>query len=119
MLLAVLIVIAPAAPLPGQTPAATTPPTPSYTREVPKALAAQAKVAEDSAVARALARVPDGQVEELVLEREGGRLIYSLDITVPGKPGIDEVHVDALTGRVLRVEHEPLMPRAEPHPQER
>lgn len=81
--------------------------TPSYKRDVPARLAAQARVAEDSAVARALARVPGGQVERLVLEREAGRLIYSLDIKVPGKAGIEEVHVDALSGRVLRVEHEP------------
>lgn len=81
--------------------------TPSYKRDVPAALAAHAKIGEDSAVARALARVPGGQVEELVLEREGGKLIYSLDIKVPGKAGIEEVHVDALNGRVLRVEHEP------------
>jgi uncharacterized membrane protein YkoI len=106
-LLFAALILAPGATLAGQ--AATPNPSAarSYKRDVPKALAAQAKVAEDSAVARALARVPDGQVEELVLEREGGRLIYSLDIKVPGKPGIDEVHVDALNGRVLRVEHEP------------
>ena len=102
LLLAALF-IAPAAALAGQAP----PQAPTYKREVPAALAAKAKVAEDSAVARALARVPGGQVEELVLEREGGKLIYSLDIKVPGKAGIEEVHVDALTGRVLRVEHEP------------
>jgi len=104
LLLAALI-LAPAATMAGQTPAPP-PTTPSYKREVPAALAAQAKVAEDTAVARALARVPGGRVEQLVLEREGGKLIYSLDIKVPGKSGIEEVHVDAVTGRVLRVEHE-------------
>jgi len=96
-----------AAALAGQTPVPRPSATPSYKRDVPAALAAQAKVAEDSAVARALARVPGGQVVQLVLEREGGRLIYSLDIKVPGKAGIEEVHVDALSGRVLAVEHEP------------
>ena len=81
--------------------------TPPYKRGVSAALAAQAKVTEDTAVARALARVPGGRVTQLVLEREGGKLIYSLDMKVPSKAGIEEVHVDALTGRVLRVEHEP------------
>lgn len=106
LLLAVLLV-APATTAAGQTPTPSPSPTPSYQREVPAALAAKAKVAEDTAVARAVARVPGGRVERLVLEREGGRLIYSLDIKVPGRSGIEEVHVDALTGRVLRVEHEP------------
>ncbi len=97
-LLAALLLV-PGATLAGQTP--------SYKRDVPTRLAAQARVVEDSAVALALARVPGGQVEQLVLEREGGRLIYSLDIKVPGKAGIEEVHVDALSGRIVRVEHEP------------
>lgn len=97
-LLAVLLLLSGAA-LAGQTP--------SYKRDVPAGLAVQARVAEDSAVAKALARVPGGQVEQLVLEREGGRLIYSLDIKVPEKAGVTEVHVDALSGRVVRVEHEP------------
>jgi hypothetical protein len=34
-------------------------------------------------------------VTDLVLEVEGGKLLYSLDIKVPGKAGITEVHVDA------------------------
>lgn len=98
LLLAALI-LAPGATLVGQAP--------SYKRDVPARLAAKARVVEDSAVALALARVPGGRVEQLVLEREGGRLIYSLDIKVLGQAGIEEVHVDALNGRVLRIEHEP------------
>ncbi len=97
-LLVAALVCAPAATLAAQA---------SYKRDVPTALAARATVTEDSAVALALVRVPGGRVERLVLEREGGRLIYSLDIKVPGQAGIEEVHVDALNGRVLRIEHEP------------
>ena len=106
-LLFVALVLSPGATLAGQAQTPKPPGPRSYERDVPKALAAQATVPEDSAVAHALARVPDGQVARLVLEHEGGKLIYSLDIKVRGKPGIDEVHVDALSGRVLRVEHEP------------
>lgn len=106
LLVAVLLMVR-ATTAAGQAPTSTPSPTPSYKRDVPAALAAQAKVAEDSVVARALARVPGGQVAQLVLEREDGKLIYSLDIKVPGQAGIEEVHVDALTGRILRVEHEP------------
>ena len=76
-----------------------------YKREVPDSLVAKAKISEDSARAVALKRVP-GTIEALELENEHGRLIYSWDIKVAGKPGITEVHVSALNGRVLRVEHE-------------
>ena len=82
------------------------PAAPAYKREVPDSLMAKVKVTEDSARAIALRRVPGGTVQALELEREGGRLIYSWDIKVAGKPGITEVHVSALTGRIVGVEHE-------------
>ncbi len=63
-------------------------------------------VAEAAARATALAKVPGGRVQSGELEREGGRLIYSYDIVVAGKAGVQEVHVDANTGKVLTVEHE-------------
>ena len=85
-----------------------------YKREVPDSLVAKAKISEDSARAIALHRVR-GPVQALELEREHGRLLYSWDIKVAGKPGIMEVHVDALNGRVLAVEHEnPKMKPATP-----
>jgi len=40
------------------------------------------------------------------LEREHGKLIYSYDITVPGKTGIDEVNVNAIDGTVVAKQHE-------------
>ena len=43
----------------------------------------------------ALARVPGGTVHKGVLEEEDGKLIYSFEIKVPGKSGIEEVNVDA------------------------
>lgn len=52
----------------------------------------------------ALARVP-GTVRHEELEFEGGRWIYSFEITTGG-PGIEEVNVDADTGALLTVEHE-------------
>ncbi|GLI38806.1 hypothetical protein GHYDROH2_23070 [Geobacter hydrogenophilus] len=33
-------------------------------------------------------------------------MVYSFDIRVPGKPGIEEVMVDAGTGRVISHKHE-------------
>jgi hypothetical protein len=48
-----------------------------------------------------------GQVKKYELERENGKLLYSYDIATKGKGGIDEVHVDAITGTVIgHVMHE-------------
>ena len=78
----------------------------SYTRELPDSLKSQAKIAEDAAAKTALAKVPKGAIASVELERENGKLIYSYDIKVPGKKGVDEVHVDAVTGKFLSMEHE-------------
>lgn len=69
-------------------------------------LAAEAKITLDSARVLALQKVPHGTVASEELEREHGRLIYSFDVKVPGKPGIQEVTVNAITGKVLGVHHE-------------
>ena len=69
-------------------------------RGVPHAAA----VAIDAARATALARVP-GTVRHEELEYEGGHWIYSFEIST-GRPGIEEVNIDADTGVVLNVEHE-------------
>ena len=69
-------------------------------------LAAEAKISKEAATATALAKVPGGKVKSSELERERGRLIYSFDIKVPGKPGIEEVNVDAIDGTVVSVDHE-------------
>jgi hypothetical protein len=78
----------------------------SYKKEVPEALLKKAKVTEDVAAKAALARVPKGVIESVELEEEGGKLIYSYDIKTLGKKGIDEVHVSAITGKVVNFEHE-------------
>ena len=70
------------------------------------ALRKEAKIAEADARKTALAAVPGGKVQSHELEREKGKLIYSYDIKVPGKSGIEEVNVDALTGAVVAHEHE-------------
>jgi uncharacterized membrane protein YkoI len=79
---------------------------PAYAREVPDSLRAQAKVSEDSARGLALARAPGGTVQALELEREHGKLIWSFDIKIAGKPGITEVNVNALDGSIVGVGHE-------------
>jgi uncharacterized membrane protein YkoI len=80
--------------------------TAAYTREVPDSLRSLTKISEDSARAVALAHARGGTVQSLELEREHGKLIWSFDIKIPGKPGITEVNVNALDGTLVGVEHE-------------
>lgn len=78
----------------------------SYALEAPDSLRALAKLPLDSAVKRALARVPNGAIEKVELERENGAVIFSFDIRVPGQQGISEVGVNAVTGAAGPVERE-------------
>jgi len=79
---------------------------PSTHAAVDAKLRAEAKVSETTARATALEEVPHGVVQSSELEREGGKLIYSFDIEVPGKSGIEEVNVNAVTGALEAHEHE-------------
>jgi len=74
-------------------------------------LKAEAKVKEADAVAIAMKEVPNGKIQSGEIERENGKLIYSFDMKVPGKSGIEEVNVDAMTGGLVAHEHE--TPKAE------
>src|SRR5437764_12537686 len=78
----------------------------SYKKDIPDSLAKQAKITEATAAATAQARVPKGVIQGVELEKEKGKLIYSYDIKTTGKSGIDEVNVDALTGKIVAFAHE-------------
>jgi len=67
-------------------------------------LARLAKVTKEVAQETALKRAP-GNVESSELEKEHGKLVYSFDIRNE-KGTITEVQVSAITGKVVRVEHE-------------
>jgi len=80
---------------------------PTYNRDVPARLAKRAKVEESTAAAMAQRLVPAAHIQALELENEGGKLIYSFDMKTAGKDGIDEVNVDAITGKqVGKIGHE-------------
>ncbi len=64
------------------------------------------KLSADSARVIAQAQVRNGKIQSSELEHEKGRWIYSFDIKVAGKPGIEEINVDANTGAVVAHEHE-------------
>ena len=66
----------------------------------------EAKISEETARATALKEVPNGTVKSSELEREHGKLIYSYDITVPGKSGVEEVNVNAIDGSIVARKHE-------------
>jgi len=78
----------------------------TYKRDIPDSLAKQAKVSETVAAATAQRRVPKGTIQGVELERENGKLMFSYDIKTPGKSGIDEVNVDAISGTIIGVAHE-------------
>ena len=78
----------------------------TYKKSIPDSLAKLAKITEQAAAATAQSRVPKGTIQSVELEREKAALIYSYDIKTAGKSGIDEVNVDALTGKIVAFEHE-------------
>ena len=77
-------------------------------------LAAMAKVNADDARKTALASLKDpakATVKDSELEVERGCLIYSFDIAIAGRSGIQEIQVDAGNGAILSSGHE--SPKAE------
>jgi uncharacterized membrane protein YkoI len=66
-----------------------------------KLLSRQAKVNIGRAERTALKEVP-GETEEIELEIENGKLVYSIDIK--GVDGTREVTIDAKTGEIIKVE---------------
>ena len=82
----------------------------SYRREVPRRLLARVRISEDSALKIAVVRMPGARVRALELERERGRLIWSWEMKLAGRTGIEEVNVDALDGSIVGVEHEDAPP---------
>src|SRR5689334_13124887 len=75
-------------------------------KETQADLQKEAKISEADARATALKEAPTGTVKSEELEREKGKLIYSYDISVPGKSGVEEVNVNAIDGSVVGKMHE-------------
>ena len=71
--------------------------TAANTKQQPKITMEQARVA-------ALKKAP-GKVTSEELENEKGKLIYSFDIAT-SKAGVTEVNVDAMSGKIVAVQHE-------------
>ncbi len=106
-----------AKPAPKPATVATTKAKPST--ESQAALRREAKISFATARATALKEVPTGKVRGSKLERENGKLVYSFNIKVPGKRGIEEVNVDAVTGAVVSKELESAKTEAMEHKAEK
>jgi uncharacterized membrane protein YkoI len=65
----------------------------------------EAKITMAKAREIALTKVKSGKIESGEIERENGKLIYSFDIKT-SKPGITEVNVNAMTGKIVDVHTE-------------
>ncbi len=74
--------------------------------ETQEQLAREARISEEQAREVALKRYPNATVTATELEREHGRLIYSMELKVPGRSGVQEVNVNARTGKLVNTEHE-------------
>jgi len=75
-------------------------------KEESPGLLKKARITVDSAYALATRRVAGGRAPEAELEMEDGRLVYSFDLKIAGKAGVEEVLVDAISGAVVSVQHE-------------
>ena len=75
-------------------------------KEEKPGLLAHARVTPDSARRLAVAQVANGVIYEEEIEEEHGKLVYSFDIKVRGRRGVEEVQIDALSGAMVSHEHE-------------
>lgn len=75
-------------------------------KEEKPGLLKRAKVTFEQAKATAQAKVPNGKLDTAELEEEDGKLIYTLGFKTAGKSGVDEVNIDAITGTLIKAEHE-------------
>src|SRR3981189_1922095 len=66
----------------------------------------QARVTKHQAKRIALARDKGGTIKSVELEKESGRLIWSIDVAQPGKKDLTDGWVDATTIKVNAVEGE-------------
>jgi uncharacterized membrane protein YkoI len=78
----------------------------STTMTIPPELATQATVSPDSALSIAVRDLQSPEMLSGELEEESGRLVYSFDLRVPGRSGVEEIQVDARNGDVVLRQHE-------------
>jgi uncharacterized membrane protein YkoI len=77
-------------------------------KEALPGLQAQARVSCVAARKKAMQTIGGKhlRVVSAELEEESGRLVYSFDIARRGRPGVEEIQVDARSGEVVSARHE-------------
>ncbi|MDB5698714.1 MAG: PepSY domain protein [Alphaproteobacteria bacterium] len=70
------------------------------------AMAPQPKISQQAARTKALAIVLHGKIIKSELETEKGQLLYSFDIQMPHRSGVEEVQISAVDGRLISRTHE-------------
>lgn len=66
----------------------------------------EAKISKEQAEQTAMAKVPTGTVKECELEKEHGKLIWSMGLSTPDTKNTTEVNVNAIDGTIVNVETE-------------
>ena len=79
---------------------------PIKVKEMAPGLLAKAQFPAGKAFKLADGQVPGGMIVAAEIEEEKGRLLYSFDVKVPGTAGVEEVNVDAMTGKLAGQDHE-------------
>ena len=69
-------------------------------------LRSQARISQAEAEKTALTKVPGASIKETEIEKENGKLVWSVELRTPGATEITEVNVDAVSGAILGVEKE-------------
>ena len=69
--------------------------------EIKRDLLQRPRISADQAKQIALKQVENGKVEDMELETENGRKVWSFDIETPGTKNITEVQIDANSGAVV------------------
>src|SRR5438046_326312 len=77
-----------------------------HVTETKKGLLSKAKIKSDSAFALAKTRVKDAALSKAEIRETKGKLVYTFALIAPGQPGMEDVHVNGMTGEVWQ-EHEP------------
>ena len=65
----------------------------------------KAKISEARASEIALRQVDKGTITRTSLAKENGRLVYDFNVKRPNQPGIENVVIDANTGKLVSVKH--------------
>ena len=68
---------------------------------LPYSLQARTRVSRNQAEMTALKLVPGGSIVTGSLEQDGKKLVWWLDVSIPGSRNVKAIHVDAYTGAVV------------------